>query len=301
MISHRLIDASLRTDQGQVRDHNEDFVTSREPTSSIDETLNGWLYILADGVGGADSGEVASQFASERTVEHFLQDQETANWGQRLRSAMQAANTDLRRLVAERSGRSRMATTMVAVVIRDQHAFIANVGDSRGYHWREGELRQITKDQSLVAKLVEEGAITEAEAAIHPRKNVILYSLGSEKEPQIDTYEQTLEPGDVLLLCSDGLTRHVSDEELASAVARKEPDAATQDLIRLANSRGGEDNISVVILQYNNRQALVQPSPETRTAVRTVKRRKGLFWFYTILLSLMQAFLIILVWLLLRV
>jgi serine/threonine protein phosphatase PrpC len=301
MKSNRLVEASLQTDQGLLRDHNEDFVSAREPISREDENNNGWLYIVADGVGGADAGEVASQFASERTVEHYLNNKQMANWGERLRKSMQSANTDLRQLVAERNDHSRMATTMVAAVIRDHHAFIANVGDSRCYHFSQGELYQVTKDQSLVAKLVEEGAITEAEAEVHPRKNVILYSLGSEREPQIDLFERPLEPGDILLLCSDGLTRHVSNEELGTIVSHQEPAIATQTLIQLAISRGGEDNISVAVLQYNNtEETSVGKRAETGAAHLPIRGRT-LLWSYTILLSLVQSFLIFLVWLALRV
>jgi protein phosphatase len=299
MSSDKLVKASLRTHQGRVRDHNEDFVTSREPTSRRDESENGWLYIVADGVGGADAGEVASQFASERAVEHYLSNSHIADWSERLKGALLSANADLRQMVADRNDHSRMATTMVAVAIRDQTAFLANVGDSRGYHWRDGKFHQVTKDQSLVAKLLEEGAITEEEAAVHPRKNVILYSLGSEKDPQIDLFQQSLEQDDILLLCSDGLTRHVSDEELAAVISQQNADAATQTLVQLANSRGGEDNISAVVLHFNASQAPARVFAEPIAASQTTSDRSYL-WTYTLLLTLVQTILILLVWLWLR-
>lgn len=294
----KLVEASLRTHQGRVRDHNEDYVTWREPSNQEDESLNGWFYIVADGVGGADAGEVASKYASQRTTEHFLRLSEVDDWTQRLSDAMKAANTDLRQLVADRGDHSRMATTMVALAIRDKCAYFANVGDSRGYHWRDGQLQQVTKDQSLVAKLLEEGAITEAEAAVHPRKNVILYSLGSDRDPHIDMFQRKLEPGDKLLLCSDGLTRHVSDEELASAIAEQAPDEATRSLVQLANRRGGEDNISVAVLHYNSSQSPARVIAGS-AASAAPNRSKTVLWFYTLLLSLVQTILILLVWLLL--
>ncbi|MCP4424919.1 MAG: Stp1/IreP family PP2C-type Ser/Thr phosphatase, partial [Chloroflexi bacterium] len=250
MSNPRLIEASLRTDRGQIRDHNEDFIAWWEPSNRQDEAQNGWLYIVADGVGGADAGEVASQYASERAQLHYLNDNHAMGPGERLWRAMQAANTDLRQMVAERNDDSRMATTMVTAVFHGPQVYLGNVGDSRGYHWRNGRIRQVTKDQSLVAKLLEEGAITEEEAENHPRRNVILYSLGSEKEPKIDIFELTAEPGDILILCSDGLTRHVYDEEIEAILAEQEPSSATQTLIDLANMRGGEDNISVAVLRY---------------------------------------------------
>ena len=147
------ISAILRTDTGLVRDHNEDFVSYWEPGSPEEEARHGWLYIVADGVGGADAGEVASKLSSERTITHYLEDSESPDLGQRLLNAMQAANTDLRQHVLERNDNSRMATTMVAAVLHKGLAYIANVGDSRGYLWRNGRIQQVTKDQSLVAKL----------------------------------------------------------------------------------------------------------------------------------------------------
>jgi protein phosphatase len=294
------IEAFVDTDPGLIRDHNEDFIVYREPTNPEDEAQNGWLYIVADGVGGADAGEVASQYASESTKEHFLTNNDEPDWGQRLLNAMQAANTALRQMVVDRNDSARMATTMVAAVIYDQRAYVANVGDSRCYFWRNGQISQVTKDQSLVAKLVEEGAITEAEAINHPRKNVILYSLGSEREPKIELFERDLEPGDILILCSDGLTRHVADEEIEKTLLQLEPQAATRALIHLANGRGGEDNISVAVIRYGASQdtarVILQPRPTKQQGYN-----QTLLWFYTIFLSLIQTMLILIVWLLLRV
>ena len=268
------LSAAWRTDPGLVRSHNEDFVIVYEPESPGDYQLHGTLYIVADGVGGADAGEVASQYASERTLHHYLQSTQFDTLGARLIEAMQSANTDLRRLAVERDDSRRMATTMVAAVIQDDRAFIGNVGDSRAYLWRGSVISQVTRDQSLVARLVEEGALTAEEALRYPYKNVILYSLGSEKRPPIDLFEVELEPGDHLLLCSDGLTRHVSDEEIARIMVGEEPGAAVETMVRLARQRGGEDNITVAIIQYGPRvvgQAAV-PEMDAEAATRTIAR-----------------------------
>ena len=299
------VNASMRTDKGQVRDHNEDFVACYEPAGADEIARNGWLYILADGVGGGDAGEVASRYATERTLHHYLADDETADRSIRLPAAMQVANTDLRDLIALQGAGSRMATTMVAAAIEDGKVTIANVGDSRGYLWRSGSLRQVTKDQSLVARLVEEGAISEEEAAEHPRRNVILHSLGSEKRPQIDVYVLPLTPGERLLLCSDGLTRHVSDEEIAAAIREHEPALATERLVQLANDRGGEDNISVAILSIGEPSA--QPDSKTRPGRKQILKTKSragstrirrALWVYTAILCLIQTIIISLLWLL---
>lgn len=305
------ITAILRTDTGRVRGHNEDFVSYWEPPDREAEKENGWLYIVADGVGGADAGEVASELTTQHTINHYLEHADEENWGQRLLNAMQAANSDLRQYVLERNDNSRMATTMVAAVLQKNRAYIANVGDSRGYLWRNGRIEQITKDQSLVAKLVEEGAITEEEATFHPRRNVILYSLGSERSPKIDLFEQTLEKGDILFLCSDGLTRHVTDAEIALTLSKESPEQATATLIRKANERGGEDNISVGVIHYEGETAVSpQKSAPAKTKPLIVTDNapanvlvldRSLLWMYTVGLGLVQSFLIFLVWLLLRV
>lgn len=258
MISNPPITAVLKTDVGRVRDHNEDYFTSCEPAQAEEAFLNGWCYVLADGAGGMDAGEVASEHATERMRFHYLADRGERDWGKRLVKAMKAANADLRRLMVEQNdGKSRMATTMVAVVIDGEQITFANVGDSRGYHYRDGIIKQITKDHSLVAKLVEEGAITAEEAENHPRKNVILGSLGSEDEVDVDVFKVQGVTGDVLLLCSDGLTNYVRDKELAEVIEGNSLEDAPSMLIALANARGGGDNISVVLIRINDTVAPV--------------------------------------------
>lgn len=301
------------TDPGHVRGHNEDFIRYWEPKTTDEEELHGWLYIVADGVGGAEAGEVASEYATDRARYHFVTTSENPNWGERLVNAMYGANTDLRQLVADLESNRRMATTMVALLIHDQKASIGNVGDSRGYHWRNGILRQVTKDQSLVAKLLEEGAITEVEAANHPRKNVILYSIGSEKNPKIDLFEIDLYQGDIFLLCSDGLTRHVDDHEIERVLGQLDPPEAAQALGELANQRGGEDNITVCVVRYGEAKRYVRPpvtavaTPETPPFVASTPPppvdtlNHSALWAYTIFLSLLMTSLIFLLHLYLRV
>jgi PPM family protein phosphatase len=305
------IAASLRTDQGRVRDHNEDFIAFWEPANAEEEAENGRLYIVADGVGGAEAGEVASRYAAERTIHHFLAGNQERDWGKRLATAMQMANGELRRMVAD-LGNGRMATTMVAAVIHDRNqATVANVGDSRGYLLRDGRLQQVTRDQSLVARLVEEGAITAEEALRHPRKNVILHSLGSENTPPIDIFHLFLERHDTLLLCSDGLTRHLSDEEIATISQTEALDEATQEMIRLANERGGEDNISVAILRFlpaladvaGSSQVAARSAPKTKRKTGTRHQAAGrtFLWLYTMFLCLVQITAIFVIWLVLRI
>ncbi len=294
MTKNKLVDASLYTDQGQVRDHNEDFISSCEPQNAAKEADHGWLFIVADGVGGADAGEVASELACSYTIDYYVNNPFKKNLGERLRDAMQSANSDLRRYVTQ-NGNRRMATTMVAAAIQEGEAYIVNVGDSRCYHWRKGVFRQVTKDHSLVARLVEEGAITEEQAENHPRKNVILFSLGSEKTPQIDIFHQPMERGDMLLLCSDGLTRHVKDAELADTLSKYRPEKAARLLIDLANERGGLDNISAAVIYYNGRKTAVVRRPAPK-AVPFLKTKAGII---AVLMPLLIAALIV-AWLIIR-
>ncbi len=295
-MNHQIpIRAASETNVGQIRGHNEDFLLNWEPKTATEAVEHGWLYIVADGVGGADAGEVASQFASEEVQAQYLTTSENRDWNGRILDAMYTANSNLRQMVAERNDSSRMATTMVALVIHEDVATIANVGDSRAYHWRNGRFEQVTRDQTLVAKLVEEGAITAQEAVNHPRGNVILYSIGSERHPKIDTYELNLLEGDMFVLCSDGLTKHVADEEIRQTIEQQTPIAATESLIELANNRGGEDNITVTIVQYGDspylqsKALIISASEEEKIA----NSSRIALWFYTAFLAFVMILLMI--------
>ncbi len=303
MLGNERLQASMRTDQGRVRNHNEDYIASVEPTSDSDEAQDGWLYILADGVGGSELGEVASEYATERTLFHYLSNRQEPVFGRRLVAAMEAANDDLLDLTIERATGKHMATTMVAAVIHDSKAVLANVGDSRGYHWQSGVLRQVTKDQSLVARLVEEGVITEEQALNHPRRNVILQSLGTENTLEIDLFYVELAPSESIIMCSDGLTRHLTDQEISRIVGELDPESATEQMIQLANKRGGEDNISVAVLQIGDMSKSLSKelSPttrvtRTRNTVPDGESERGAFWFNTATLTLLYLFLVLLIW-----
>ncbi|HFC11394.1 MAG TPA: Stp1/IreP family PP2C-type Ser/Thr phosphatase [Anaerolineae bacterium] len=308
MTQIQAVTASLRTDTGQVRGHNEDFVGSWEPANENERTQTGWLYIVADGVGGAEAGEVASQLATEQTITHFVES-DVEDSAERLRDAIQRANDDIRQAAAMRGRGGYMATTLCAAFIRDGHVLFANVGDSRGYHLHDGKLQQITNDHSLVAQLVEQGLITAEEAAVHPRRNVILSSLGPTREPQIDLFDVEAQEGDVLVLCSDGLIRHVDDAEIAQIVSDESPEEASRILIDLANERGGSDNISVALLhlgsplpkqQQTQRPRVISALSQELVLESNPSNSVGL-WTYTIFLSVIEAILILVLYYLLRV
>jgi len=202
-----------------------------EPADKQVLAESGRLYLVADGaggVGGRRAGKVASRFATTKVIDLYYR-QPTENLGERLRSAMLAAN-DAMKEHALRPGRAKwMATTMVAAAVCGDELTVANVGDSRAYFVRAGSIEQLTQDHSLVAGLLADGAITPEEAAEHPQRNVILHSLGSAPaDPRIDLFRRTLLVGDMVLLCTDGLTRYTTEEQLLELLTKKPFEKAAQ-------------------------------------------------------------------------
>lgn len=220
------------TDIGQVRDGNEDTYVVEEP-----------LFALADGMGGHRGGEVASRIAIETLERLFATGEGT------LPEIVREAN----RAVFERSMSDRsvsgMGTTLTAAVLEGDHVRLAHVGDSRAYLLRDGALRRLTIDHTLVDRMVRSGEITAAEADVHPHKNVLTRALGTDQEVDVDERSVTLEEGDRLLLCSDGLTGMVTEDQIQAILeASPAPQSAAERLVRAANRAGGVDNISVVVL-----------------------------------------------------
>ena len=243
------------TDAGQQRDHNEDYLDARLYTRSNGDVLG--LFIVADGLGGQDSGEVASRLATEtvwstlrETVwEPFLRDEtlEPDALEAQLVAAVGVANQSV---YATRMGRdSEMSTTLTLALVVDGVAYVANVGDSRTYLWNAGGLRRITKDHSLVQRLVDTGQIEPREVYSHPKRNLIYQSIGDRSDVQVDTFHHVLAPDDHLLLCSDGLWEMVRDEGIEEVLlAEPDPQRVSERLVHNANLAGGEDNISVIII-----------------------------------------------------
>jgi len=239
---------------GRVRANNEDCYKIVEP-------LN--LFVLSDGMGGEAHGEIASAMAVETVVKHCL-DFETnpaarvigtvqPSWSaqtKRLSTAVHLANDNISKSTEEHPEQHGMGATLTAAWIADAKLSIAHVGDSRAYLLRGGSLLQLTRDHSLVAEQVRRGILTAAEAEESDMQSVLLRALGAQKEIEVDAEEHTLFPRDVLLLCSDGLTRVVTEPEIAGTLqAETEPVRAAGKLVELANERGGPDNITVLIVR----------------------------------------------------
>ena len=230
-----------KTDVGMVRTNNEDSF-SAEVHNEVG------YFIVADGMGGHNAGEVASQMAIETIrVEMALCMPEGEGIMPVLRKAVKNASKRIYKKAQRSGGLSGMGTTVDACVIRDNKAFIAHVGDSRVYLFRENELKQITTDHSLVEEMVQNKQITPEEAKTHPMKNIITRALG-EENVLVDTLELELCENDKLLLCSDGLTNMIPDEDIADLMSADMPETVAEHLIRMAKDNGGDDNITAVVV-----------------------------------------------------
>ena len=242
------------TDVGRVRTNNEDCFRVVAPLH---------LFVLSDGMGGEAHGEVASALAVETVVQHCIDGEKNAavtlygepqpGWSdktQRLSSAAHLANKKIFESAHQHPEQEGMGATLTAAWIDGSRLSIAHVGDSRAYLLRGGSLQQLTSDHSLVAEQVRQGILTPAEADASEMQSVLLRALGSQADIQVDAEEHALIARDILLLCSDGLTRMLIEPEIA-ATLQAEPDAirAANKLVELANDRGGTDNITVVVVR----------------------------------------------------
>ena len=245
------VESSQLSDVGQKRQHNEDYVGFYEPRQISDLEAHGRLYIIADGVGGAAAGEIASEYAVKKIIYTYYQiaDDDPDDG---LTQAIEEANADIFAQNLSRPDHREMATTVVAAVIRGNELIVANVGDSRAYVVRGETIEQITEDHSLMAEMISDGVITAKDAETHPYRNVILRSVGAYETIQVDLFSRQLAPDDILILCSDGLTRLVSNDELADIARAHPPAEAARQLVALANERGGDDNISVSITHVSH-------------------------------------------------
>ena len=250
----RLGQSAGRTDPGRVRRRNEDAFVLDPP-----------LFAVADGMGGAQAGEVASRLAAAAFREYHEADQLAPN--ERLQAIIQEANRRIYERARADSDVSGMGTTLTAALLTGGRLTVGHVGDSRAYRIRDDELEQLTEDHSLVGDLMRSGRLTPEEADAHPQRSVITRALGTDPEVSVDTLTVDTEPGDLFLLCSDGLTTMVTDEDILRILsAAPTLDAAARELVRAANAGGGEDNVTVVIFGVESdepaEETLVAPAVE---------------------------------------
>jgi serine/threonine protein phosphatase PrpC len=256
-----------RTDVGRARDHNEDSFLVADLTTrraslqpevrSHEIGRRGSLFMVADGMGGAAAGEVASEMATSTVFNHMVSewanDQEVTEqrFAYRLKEAVEIANQQIYEYARSHLEVRGMGTTTTAAGVFEGALYLTQIGDSRGYLIRQNQIEQITKDQSLMQRLVDAGELTEEEAAVSERRNIILQALGPDPHVKVDLTRQELRRGDTLVMCSDGLSGLVRKEEILATVTQAtDLVSACKELIDLANGRGGPDNITCIIARF---------------------------------------------------
>jgi len=245
------------SDVGRKRKGNED---------SLVVNAEHGLFVVADGMGGHAAGEIASKVAVDSINEFvcltgsdeeitwpFALEDDISYDGNRLKTAVRYANRKVLETTKTKTEYEGMATTVAAVMVEGDKVNLAHVGDSRVYLFSDGSLQQLTSDHSWVNEQLQSGIISPDQARTHPLRNVVTRALGGKADLQVDLQVQTMHAGDMLLMCSDGLTTMVSDEDITQVLADAgaDIDKGAQDLVAAANERGGEDNITVVLLRFD--------------------------------------------------
>ncbi len=244
------LEASARTDPGPVRENNED---------NFHVDAEAGLFVVADGMGGHASGEVASEIAVHTVAEILLEEDDpdetrlslTAGSDlerirERLRYTMNQASLRIRKEAMANAVHAGMGTTLVVLLIEGQRAFLAHVGDSRAYRWRNGRLDRLTRDHTVVQQEIDAGRLTPELARIVPHKNILTQSVGYHGPVEPDTMTEPIQVGDIFVLCSDGLTDPLDDAQLARIIGSTAPDELAEVLVQEALRNGTEDNVTVV-------------------------------------------------------
>jgi protein phosphatase len=253
---------AFKTDTGRQRNANEDSYFARSP-----------VFAVADGMGGAQAGEVASRIAAGAFEKEEATD---AAPEARLETIAHEANREINELAQKDSSRAGMGTTLTAALVENDEVALSHVGDSRAYVLRGGELKRLTKDHSLVEELRRQGRLTDEEAEEHPQRSIITRALGPEPNVNVDTMTVPAKAGDVFLLCSDGLTTMVSDEEIKQILSdARSLRSAVNKLIDAANSGGGRDNITAVAFRLAD-EGDVEEAAEDATLISRTAEQAGL-------------------------
>jgi serine/threonine protein phosphatase PrpC len=259
----KVAEEAHKTETGRQRHANEDSYFAKAP-----------LFAVADGMGGAQAGEVASRIAATAFERGPTRDDDASAEGQ-LEEIAQKANRQIHKLAQEDSSRAGMGTTLTAAMVRDDEVAFGHVGDSRAYLLRDGQLKRLTKDHSLVEELRRQGRLTEEQAEEHPQRSIITRALGPEPSVNVDTMTFPARDGDVFLLCSDGLTTMVADDQIQEILVNsKSLRTAVNKLVDAANRGGGRDNITAVAFRLADAQA--QEAEEGATLISRTAEQAGL-------------------------
>ncbi len=249
------------SDVGKARTNNEDSFAVADLASGrrlenepmpqlLDVTDSGILLALSDGMGGHEAGEVASALVVDHVRKALTAESVTGSLESRIEDAVKRANAEVQQAAVATNKRG-MGATLTAVFVHGADAYVAEVGDSRAYLLRSGRLRQMTRDQSLVQLLVDGGVLSPEEAKKSPHKNVILQAMGLEEEVRVAIGRLKLRRGDRLMLCCDGISNALSDDEIRTLMSLHAPQGACDGMIALANDRGGEDNLTVIVAEVD--------------------------------------------------
>jgi len=260
----RVDDQAFRTDTGRQRSENEDSLFVRAP-----------IFVVADGMGGAQAGEVASKTAAEA----FDRDLPAGAPEQFLRETIEEANRRIHELARADPSKAGMGTTITAAIVdaQGEEVGIGHVGDSRAYRWRRGKLERLTRDHSLVEEMRRKGQITDAQAEDHPQRSIITRALGPEPDVEVDLQTVPASPGDVFLLCSDGLTTMVGEERIGAVLsAAGSMREAVRTLVDEANGAGGRDNITAMAFRLADASAPLGESTGDATLVGATAEEAGL-------------------------
>jgi protein phosphatase len=245
---------AAKTDLGRVRENNEDkfeYFISEDPRVLASR---GHVYVVCDGMGGHEAGQIASELTCKTFIDVYL-NHPAADPVSALTAAVTAANRfvlDNARTFPKRRG---MGTTLTAVVLIQDKAYTVNVGDSRVYRLRQGELLRLTMDHTVIEEYVKSGMLTPEQAAVHPHKHVLTRAIGGDAEVRPDIEVHDLKPGDTFLLCSDGVVNHLNDDQLGELMRSKSPSEAAWAIVGHALLGGGSDNTTVMVVRVDSLEA----------------------------------------------
>lgn len=250
-----MVKHAARSDRGMLRELNEDSFnvldgSSREPVS----------FIIADGMGGHNSGEVASKMAVDLITSDLLQasgyiDKDRPDITDKLKDIVTSTNEKIYEASLREESNMGMGTTLTMAVVHEDKLFIGHIGDSRLYIIRDGAMKQLTTDHTFVDELVRSGSLTNEEAATHPKKNLLTRALGCSGSLEVDVFECSIKNNDVFLMCTDGLTNSLTENEIMeTVVAGEDLQTACDKLISKANGNGGEDNITVILFKREDNE-----------------------------------------------
>ena len=260
----------MLTDVGQVRTVDEDSILAADLSFGVNSESSKFLLLaVADGMGGHAKGEEASKIALNAIARAVIPDLlNNTPFTKILEKGIQNANQDILDYTTKNPEASGMGTTSVCAVVKDNQIHLANVGDSRAYRVSDDEICRVTKDHSYVQALIDEGDITEEQAREHPRKNEITRAVGIMPSIEVDTMKLTLDSDESLLLCCDGVIAHLSDDDIHKIIRDSpDPQTACQEIVDMANERGGSDNISLIILSSEGSDTKENESDDSPTVI----------------------------------